>query len=85
MNAVVPERELEDVALEWAVELAGNAPLSVQGNKRVLRALLAAEGALAPDVEAELIALRRACFGSQDFREGVRAFGEKRAARWQGS
>ena len=84
VNAVVPERELADTALEWAVELAGNAPLSLQGTKRILRALLAAEGGLDPDTEAELEALRRACFATEDFREGVRAFGEKRPPRWRG-
>ncbi len=84
VNAVVPERELPEAALDWATELAGNAPLSVRGNKRVLRALLAAEGALAPEVEEELVALRRACFSSADFREGVSAFGEKRPPRWRG-
>ena len=35
-------------------------------------------------IEAELIALRKACFDSEDLAEGVRAFGEKRPARWQG-
>ncbi len=84
VNAVVPERDLADTAVEWAAELAGNAPLSVRGNKRVLRALLAAEGTLDPSTEEELVALRRACFASEDFREGVRAFAEKRPARWRG-
>ncbi len=76
--------DLEAFALDWAAELAANAPLSVRGNKRVLRALLAAEASLHPEIEAELIALRKACFDSEDLAEGVRAFGEKRPARWQG-
>ena len=50
----------------------------------MLRELLNATGALDPAVEAELIALRKACFASEDLREGVRAFGEKRRARWKG-
>ena len=40
-------------------------------------------GALDPDVERELVELRRACFASEDFREGVRAFAEKRTPRWR--
>lgn len=76
--------DLEGFALDWAAELAANAPLSVGGNKRVLRALLAAEASLHPEIEEELIALRKACFDSADLAEGVRAFGEKRPARWQG-
>jgi enoyl-CoA hydratase/carnithine racemase len=84
VNEVVIGSDLQDVALDWATELAANAPLSVQGNKRVIRELLRAEGELDPDVERELIALREACFASEDMKEGVRAFGEKRPARWQG-
>jgi enoyl-CoA hydratase/carnithine racemase len=84
VNEVVIGSDLDEATLDWASELAGNAPLSVQGNKRVIRELLRAEGELDPDVEAELIALREACFASEDMKEGVRAFGEKRPARWQG-
>jgi len=84
VNRVVDAGELEARALELAEELAANAPLSVRGNKKVIRELLRAEGELDPDVERELIALREACFRSDDMREGVRAFGEKRPARWQG-
>jgi enoyl-CoA hydratase/carnithine racemase len=84
LHAVAGAEDLENEALDWAAELAGNAPLSVRGNKRVLRALLAAEGALDTVTEAELIDLRRACFASDDLKEGVRAFGEKRPARWRG-
>jgi enoyl-CoA hydratase/carnithine racemase len=84
VNEVVIGSDLEETALDWATELVANAPLSVQGNKRVIRELLRAEGELDPDVERELIELREACFASEDMKEGVRAFGEKRPARWQG-
>ena len=84
VNRVAAEAELETLTLELAVELAGNAPLSQLGNKRVIAALLSAEGELAPDVEEELIELRRASFASQDMREGMKAFAERRPPRWQG-
>jgi enoyl-CoA hydratase/carnithine racemase len=84
VNETVAVLELEARTLVLAREIAANAPLSLSGNKRVIRELLAAEGALDPEVERELVELRRACFVSEDFHEGVRAFGEKRAPRWQG-
>lgn len=84
VNDVVDPAQLEEVAVELARELAGNAPLSVRGNKRVLRELLRAGRELDPDLERELLALRRASFDSEDLREGVRAFGQKRQARWKG-
>ncbi len=84
VNEVVGSADLESVALDWAEDLAGGAPLAQRGNKRVLRALLDAEGDVPPDVEAELVALREASFASEDMREGVKAFGQKRPARWQG-
>jgi enoyl-CoA hydratase/carnithine racemase len=84
VNRLATSAELDAVALDLAAELAGNAPLSQTGNKRVIAALLAAEGRLTDDVERELIELRRASFASQDMREGMRAFAEKRPPRWQG-
>jgi enoyl-CoA hydratase/carnithine racemase len=84
VNRAVPAEDLDAVALELARELAGNAPLSQTGNKRVIAALLHAEGALEGTVEQELIELRGASFASQDMREGMRAFAEKRSPRWRG-
>ncbi len=84
VNEVVASHDLERAAVALAAEIAANAPLSLRGNKRVIRELLAVEGQLDPEIERELIALREACFSSEDFREGVRAFAEKRTPRWQG-
>jgi enoyl-CoA hydratase/carnithine racemase len=84
VNAVVGAADLEDAALDLAEDIAANAPLSVRGNKRAIGELLAAGGALDPEVERELVELREASFHSDDLREGVRAFGEKRPARWKG-
>jgi len=84
VNRVAPAPELEPVSLELGLELAGNAPLAQAGNKRVIAALLEAEGKLPEQVAQQLIELRRASFASEDMREGVRAFAEKRPARWRG-
>ena len=84
VNRVTPAEQLEQAALELAAELAANAPLSQTGNKRVIAALLAAEGELPAAVEEELIELRRASFASADMREGMRAFAERRPGRWVG-
>jgi enoyl-CoA hydratase/carnithine racemase len=84
INTVLPADEIADEAVSVAIEIAANAPLSLLGNKQVINTLLA-HVPLDPSVEAELVALRRNCFLSNDFREGVKAFGEKRPPEWTGS
>jgi enoyl-CoA hydratase/carnithine racemase len=83
VNHVVEPGELEERTVFMAREIAANAPLSLAGNKRIIRELRAHAAALPEDVERELVELRESCFRSEDFLEGVKAFGEKRAPRWQ--
>jgi enoyl-CoA hydratase/carnithine racemase len=84
VNRVSAADGLDALALELAAELAGNAPLSQLGNKRVIAAVLRSGAEMAGELEQELIELRRASFATRDMREGMRAFAEKRPPRWSG-
>jgi enoyl-CoA hydratase/carnithine racemase len=84
VNGVAAADELASTAVALASEIAAKAPLAQAGNKRVIRAVLDGRAALAPAIERELMELRLGSFRSEDFREGVRAFAEKRPPRWAG-
>jgi len=78
VNRVVPDHELLDTALAWARRLAGQAPVAVEQIK-----LASAAGDLEAGIEAEKQGFLTA-FGSEDAREGIAAFLEKRTPRFQG-
>jgi enoyl-CoA hydratase/carnithine racemase len=83
VNRVVSAADLEAAALHLASEIAGNAPLSMKGNKEIIRRLLSFPR-LSEEEERKVIELRLSSFSTEDFKEGVRAFGEKRKPEWKG-
>jgi enoyl-CoA hydratase/carnithine racemase len=83
VNDTVLDERLPDEAVALAAEVAQGAPLSARGNKRAIEALNS-YARLTDEQERELIELRRSCFESEDLREGIRAFTEKRRPDWRG-
>jgi enoyl-CoA hydratase/3-hydroxyacyl-CoA dehydrogenase len=78
VNRVVQDHELFDAALQWARKLSGQAPVALEQLKRVSHRADLDDG-----IEAEKQGFL-AAFASDDAREGIGAFLEKRRPRWQG-
>lgn len=82
VNRII-EDEFETESVAFAAGIAGNAPLSMKGNKQAIRTIIE-NPVLTEQQVNELVALRESCFTSQDFLEGITAFGEKRKPNWTG-
>ncbi|WP_432066234.1 crotonase/enoyl-CoA hydratase family protein [Streptomyces sp. C10-9-1] len=83
VNRVVPAADVVDAALALAERICANAPLAVQGSKRVAYGItdgrVPSEDAAWERNEQEV----RTVFGSRDATEGTRAFAEKRQPEWR--
>jgi enoyl-CoA hydratase len=81
VNRIVPDSDIENYVRQTADTIATNAPLTIRAVKRTVRELLKDP---AERDRASVDQLVRACFDSADYREGRRAFLEKRKPLFSG-
>jgi len=81
VSRVIPGADLLDEALKVAAQIAGMAPLAVKANKEMVNA--AFENNLSQGVLFER-RLFHGLFGTEDQKEGMSAFVEKRPGKWTG-
>ncbi len=81
INFVQSRDNIESYCLEYAQRIAGNAPLTVKAAKAAINTW--ENGSRAEDVN-QVRTQVDGCFNSEDYKEGRRAFSEKRTPRFQG-
>ena len=81
VNKVVPQEELMDAAMGLAKKIAKNAPIAVQLSKAAINRGINCDVITGIAYEAEVFGL---CFATEDQKEGMGAFVEKRKATFTG-
>lgn len=81
VNYVMPDSEIESFVMTMAETISGNAPLTIRAIKGIAQETV--KDSARRDL-AKCEALVRACFASEDYVEGRRAFMEKRKPRFKG-
>ena len=81
VNRVVPQQELLEAAMAMATRIAGNGPISVRQAKQAIHRGL--QMSLADGLAFEIEAYNR-LVPTEDRREGVRAFNERRKPNFRG-
>ena len=82
VNRVVAKDDLEDYVTNYAATIAENAPLSVTANKLIINEVSEHPGDWNQDY---CIDLMQSCSDSDDYKEGRRAFMEKRPPKFTGA
>lgn len=83
VDYLLPRQEVEAFAYEIASEIAGNAPLSVKGTKRILN-LLSQSITLSDEDRREANGIIAQAFNSEDLKEAQKAFLQKRKPEFKG-
>ncbi|MDH4248999.1 MAG: enoyl-CoA hydratase [Deltaproteobacteria bacterium] len=81
INRVVPVEQLDALVRDYAETIGGNAPLTIRAVKQSVKELL--KNSKEQDLSSA-IKMVEACFGSEDYVEGRRAFMEKRKPEFKG-
>jgi acetyl-CoA C-acetyltransferase len=85
VNQVTSPEALMSEARRWAAEIGQNSPMSIRASMEIVRQGLDEATLAEADAQQFRYPAARALFVSDDFREGPRAFAEKRAPRWRGA
>jgi enoyl-CoA hydratase/carnithine racemase len=80
IHALAPVADFEKVLAGYTAALAANAPLTIRAAKSAIRAIVSGDSGDRAQAERNIAA----CMTSEDYREGRRAFLEKRKPSFQG-